>query len=180
MTVPEKAVEWAVGIAKDEEWKPIKGFPGYFVSNLGNVKGIKNRILKPNAGRAYLTVPLYNKMGQYRFPIHRLVATAFVPNPNNLPMVNHKDENKRNNQADNLEWCDSKYNNTYGEKIWGGRRKVAEKRQKHVLQVVNGECVYYPSIRDAARSTGVNRHCISRACNGLAHTAGGFSWRFAT
>ena len=108
-----------------EEWRAVPGYEGlYEVSSYGRVKSlkryksnnggiplIKERILKPyNDKKGYLNVRLRNK----NFKVHRLVAQAFIPNPNNLPQVNHKNEDKSDNRVDNLEWCTAKYNNTYG------------------------------------------------------------------
>ena len=103
-----------------EEWRDIKGFEGkYMVSNLGRVKSLnyrrtgKEKILKayPNKDDyGYLKVSLY-KDGKVRYPlVHVLVATAFLENPDNLPEVNHKDENSKNNCAENLEYCRWLYN----------------------------------------------------------------------
>lgn len=109
-----------------EEWRPIYGYEGlyevssygrvrsldrYEVNNLGYKRLLKGKILSPGIRKdGYFVVSLRNKM----FRVHRLVAQAFIPNPDELPQVNHKDEDKSNNNVDNLEWCDSKYNNNYG------------------------------------------------------------------
>ena len=103
-----------------QEWKVIQDFPNYEVSNLGQVRNIvTGRILKPyvnlGGGKGYYKVRLTSEPYQTKqFFVHRLVAEAFIPNPNKFPQVNHKDETKDNNRADNLEWCTSKYNNNYG------------------------------------------------------------------
>jgi hypothetical protein len=100
-----------------EIWKPIDNYPGYFVSNTGKVKscrGNKEIELSPREewnGRLY--VNLYRDKKMKSIKIHRLVAEAFIPNPDNLPQINHKDENPKNNKATNLEWCTAKYNLTY-------------------------------------------------------------------
>ena len=105
-----------------EIWRDVVGFEGlYKVSNLGNVKSLnynrtgKEKLMKPQTdGHGYLQVMLY-KDGKYKIKkIHRLVAEAFIPNPDNLPCVNHKDENKTNNKEFNLEFCTYEYNNNYG------------------------------------------------------------------
>lgn len=113
-----------------EEWRDIKGYEGlYQVSNIGKVKSlartvmrsngrlmtIRERILKlrPDKG-GYVRVCLSKDAVETDYFVHRLVAIAFIDNPHNLPEVNHKDENKKNNSVDNLEWCTSLYNNNYG------------------------------------------------------------------
>lgn len=100
-----------------EIFKAIEGYEGlYEVSNLGNIKSLrKNIILKPQKSNVgYLFVCLCKDGIQKNFTIHRLVAKAFLPNPNNFPEINHKDEIKTNNNVGNLEWCDHKYNLNYG------------------------------------------------------------------
>ena len=113
-----------------EEWRPIVGYEElYEVSNLGRVRSIdryvkysngqihlhKGKVLSPvKSNLGYLLVSLCCN-GKYKmFLVHRLVTEAFIPNPENLPEVNHKDEDKANNSVDNLEWCDRSYNNNYG------------------------------------------------------------------
>lgn len=100
-----------------ELWRPISGYEGlYYISNLGRVKSeITHKILKPrNSTHDYDRVRLYKNHKPKEFFVHKLVAQAFIPNPNNYPQVNHKDENKVNNCVDNLEWCTHKYNMNYG------------------------------------------------------------------
>ena len=100
-----------------EEWKAIPGYEGlYEVSNKGNVRNVRRntllRLTKTNKG--YIQVGLSKNGILTVLKVHRLVAQAFLPNPDNLPMINHKDEDKTNNRVENLEWCTAKYNNTYG------------------------------------------------------------------
>ena len=114
-----------------EIWKPVDGFEGiYEVSNYGRVKSLardidhngfirhrKERILKPirRNRQGYMSVNLYTGKHQFTmYAIHRLVGAAFLPNPDGLPFINHKDENPMNNRADNLEWCTQTYNTNYG------------------------------------------------------------------
>ena len=101
-----------------EVWKKIEGFETYSVSTMGNVRNdITGRVLRPVCNRKsgnYRMVVLHSNGKQHMFLVHRLVALAFIPNPNNLPTVNHKDENPSNNSVDNLEWMSRKDNNNYG------------------------------------------------------------------
>ena len=105
-----------------EVWKDIKGYEGlYQVSNLGQVKRLSNnkytreKMLKPRKGKSgYLQVILSEKGNIKSKYVHQLVASAFIPNPNNYIEINHKDENKENNNFENLEWCTHKYNCNFG------------------------------------------------------------------
>ena len=104
---------------ENEIWKSIEGFQNYEVSNFGRVKSLVNNIiLTPILSGKYknyhrIKLPFKNKCGSKHHFVHRLVAKAFLLNPNNLPQINHKDENTKNNNVDNLEWCDNKYNINY-------------------------------------------------------------------
>ena len=100
-----------------EVWKDIEGYEGlYQISNFGKVFSFKsNKILKPfNDKKGYLKIELRKENRRKIYFLHRLVAMCFIENKNNLPYVNHKDENKHNNRVENLEWCTCKYNNNYG------------------------------------------------------------------
>ena len=101
-----------------EEWRDIKGYEGlYQVSNLGRVRS-ERKILKGTPDKdGYLRVALCKNGTRKYFGIHRLVAIAFIYNTNNYPCVNHRDENKTNNRAKNLEWCTIAYNNCYGDRL---------------------------------------------------------------
>lgn len=107
-----------------EEWKDIKGYENkYQISNLGRVKALdyrrtgKEQIISIKNNKGYSEVALWKDSKRKMFMVHRLVAQAFIPNPNNLPQVNHKDENKTNNIVENLEWCTQSYNNSYGTRL---------------------------------------------------------------
>lgn len=112
----------------EEVWVDIIDFPGYQVSNTGKIRNIKDfRILGQHLNsNGYYTVTLTKNFEPYTCLVHRLVAIAFIPNPNNLPVVNHKDENTINENVENLEWCDYKYNVNYGTAIQ--RAKDTRKR----------------------------------------------------
>ena len=166
----------------NEIWKDIEGFEGkYQISSHGRIKTIsrkvkfgkinriiKEQLLKPcSNGNGYLYVSLGRCNNNY---IHRLVATHFIPNPNNLPQVNHKDENPCNNCADNLEWCDAKYNCNYG--------NHSKKRCKSVLQFSkDGKYLKtWNSIKDAEISIGKTH--IWDCCIGKRNTCGGYIWKY--
>lgn len=115
--------------------------------------------MKPQNHGNYLKVSLTAKNGKIKQEnIHRLVALAFIENPNNLPFVNHKDEDKHNNNVDNLEWCDAKYNNTYGTRIVKAAQTLKESQgYKDIIQMdLEGKVIaIYPSRAEAQRQTGV-------------------------
>lgn len=169
----------------NEVWKSIDGFPNYLVSNLGRVKSLsfnhsgKERILKPSFNHnGYLRISLTNEKGKKTFKVHRLVALAFIPNPDNLPQVNHKDENKQNNNVDNLEWCSPKYNSNYGTGIFRYTSKISIP----IIQLtLDGDYVScYRSSHDAARITGYNQQSINKCCRNELNKTHGYKWLYAT
>ena len=159
-----------------EIWKKYKG--NYVVSNLGNIKNIKtNRILKlRKSHRGYLKTNISVNGETETIFIHRIIAQAFIPNPNNLPQVNHKDECKTNNCVDNLEWCTAKYNMNYGTIT---ERRIS-KRRKIVYQYdLNDNLInQFKSNREASRILNINSGAISRVCNGKRKTYKGFIYKY--
>lgn len=169
----------------EEEWKDIEGYEGlYQVSNTGLVKNKKREkvlALEPS-NCIYLRVHLWkNGVGKH-YLVHRLVAEAFIDNPNNLPQVNHKDEDKTNNNVDNLEWCTVEYNHNYGTVI--ERIKTTQQNDKNKSKVIlqytlDGQFVAeYPSIKEASRQTGLDDGNISHCCRRKKKTLGGYIWRY--
>lgn len=109
------------------QWKIIDGFTNYKVSKDGMVLSIKrNKELRQYENKGYLGVYLYGKSGRKFKLVHRLVAEAFIPNPNDYPQINHIDEDSQNNKAENLEWCTAKYNANYGSHPQKMREKMRE------------------------------------------------------
>lgn len=143
----------------EEIWKIIEKHPNYSVSNLGRIKNNKkNTIRKPFlSSNGYFCIELNSK----KYKVHRLVAEAFIPNPNEFPIVNHKDENKINNIVENLEWCDQCYNIKYS------LPKHTEITGKKVLQIdSNGNIIKeWDSISEASRGLNIPRHVIHGCCN---------------
>lgn len=176
-----------------EVWKAVVGWEGlYEVSNLGHVRSLSrtylNKAKRPQTvkgreraiykgKRGYCNVSLYEKgRKSERKSIHRLVATAFIPNPNNLPFINHKDENPSNNNVENLEWCTAKYNNNYGTAI---QRRV-EKNIKgvSVFDIKGNHIGDFRSIKDAAIYTKVDNSGIAKCCKKKISCAGGYLFRY--
>lgn len=183
---------------KTEIWKPIEGYEDrYEVSNLGRVRsldmvlpcnsnGVRSTRVRRGVIRrhhightGYHYVMLMDGKRNKNFRVHRLVAAAFVPNPHHLPEVNHKDEDKNNNRADNLEWCTSKYNHNYGSTI----ERAADKLRRPVYQMsMRGVIIQeFASVTDAANAVGTSSSCISRCCQGRYgyKSACGFRWKYA-
>ena len=166
---------------EEEIWCPIKGYESiYEVSDKGRVKSVKfgkERILKPRrTPQGYLLVCLCKNGEIKQCLVHRLIAQTFIPNPDNLPQVNHKDEDKENNSVQNLEWCDRKYNINYGTRT----QRQAEKISKPVLQYEkSGEFVKeWKSTHDVQRNLGYFHNNISNCCNGKCKSSNGFIWKF--
>lgn len=182
-----------------EEWKQCVGFePFYEVSNTGRVRSIAvwsdkyQRIIKRPVSKekriettkdGYKRVLLCYYGKHHHCAVHRLVAQAFIPNPDKLPCINHKDETPSNNNVENLEWCSYKYNSNYGtlpQRI--SRRMITNHpKMKTVYQYeLDGTFITaYPSANEASRSIGtVCGDMITRACRGKAKTAGGYRWSY--
>ena len=180
--------------------KPVVGYEGYYeVDQFGRVFGVDRVISVDDNGRKYKKPIAGNQMKQslknkgYKVVsltkdgitkmvyVHRLVAEAFIPNPDNLPMVNHKDEDKTNNFLENLEWCTAKYNCNYGTGVQRHADKIrgreSEKRIAVIQRSVDGKFINrYSSVKDAATSVNGTTGAISAVCNGRRKTAYGYIW----
>lgn len=168
----------------NEIWKPVVWYEGlYEVSNLGRVKSLNYRhtgnpgLLKIWKDRKGYGRVLLCKDGVItQFQVHRLVAEAFIPNPENLSVVNHKDENPLNNCVDNLEWCTYRYNNNYGSR----NKKISNGVSKSVAQyTIDGQLIkVWNSANNAANELGCNAGHISECCRGSRNVHKGCVWRY--
>lgn len=162
-----------------EVYKTIEEYPNYQISNLGNVKNKHNRILKDRIDKyGYKVIGLSKEGKQKNLFIHRLVATAFIPNPNNLPQVNHIDENKLNNRVENLEWCSIAYNINYGTRT----KKQIKSNSIPILQyTLEGEFVRkWDSATEIKNELGFDNSFISKCCRGERKSSYGFIWKKAS
>lgn len=190
---------------QEEVWKPVVGFEGlYEVSNLGRVRSLTRvvytsyfrngqthygKILREakNDYTGYSSVMLRKDGKSTRRSIHRLVATAFLPNPQNLPSINHKDENKRNNQVSNLEWCTVSYNCGYGSArergvdSWANSKKWRYPKAIGQYDLDGNHIATYKTSQDAARALGLSDGGNIRSCargkKGYSQ-AYGFVWKY--
>ena len=182
----------------NEVWRPVRDFEGlYEVSNLAQVRSVdrivrganavsdsyethrKGRILKPAmASNGYLFVVLCKDGKHTHATVHRLVAEAFMPNPDNLPEINHKDEDKTNNLPSNLEWCDRKYNVNYGTSI--DRRAPKFFKPIEQLTMAGQHVAYYNSISEFVRLHNGKYRAgnIYMAAQGKNKSSYGYRWRY--
>lgn len=160
----------------EEIWKDIPDYDGvYQVSNLGRVRSVKIKTASQiNSG--YLKVTLTKNGIEKPFLVHRLVASLFCENPRGCTTVNHLDENKTNNCADNLQWCTYKENSNYGT----ATQRMKASKGKPVLQcALSGEIISrFPSAIEAERQLGYDHSSISRCCLGKCKQYKGFIWKF--
>ena len=190
-----------------EEWKDIVGFEGrYQISSFGRVKSLERTnfylstnqtgiefqsakhcsetILKTFLSRGYEHISLKKGSKSKTYSIHRLVAEHFIPNPNNYPVINHKDENKFNNRVDNLEWCTQRYNSNYGTR----NKRIAEKLKDNPLFYIPVLCYdlnnnfvkRYESAVEASKDLGIRQSGITACCR-LYYgrtSSGGYKWKY--
>lgn len=191
----------------EEIWRDIPGYENlYQVSNMGRVKSLSRKIrTKNNSFRVlpeticilhknrggYLQINLYKEGGYKTYTVHRLVGMTFIPNPDNLPQINHKDEDKTNNRVENLEYCSSSYNNRYGTKLERMKSNINFK-SSHLKQrvtlgkpvnqyLIDGKLINtFQSTMEAYRVTGVRTQGICACANHRPyyHTAGGYKWEW--
>lgn len=176
------------GMAVTEEWKDVKGYEGiYQISSYGRVKSTRRRgsqggILKLSLDKkntGYFKIRLCKSNHYKSFFIHRLVAQAFIANPNNYPQVNHKDENRQNNNVDNLEWCTNKYNSNYGNHSWRNGRAQRENLKWVCQYSTNNKFIAkYKTAEEAAKAVNGFASNISKVAHGSINTAYGYKWKY--
>ena len=172
------------------KWRVIKDFPNYSISDTGIVKrnaytridsmgrktNIKKMILNQYADRyGYYRVGLSNNNKTKLCLVHRLVAEAFLDNKDNLPCVNHKNENTKDNRLENLEWCSVAYNNNYGTR----QKRVSITQGKPIIGYTDTISMLFSSSKQAGKMLGVASSNISECANGKYKQAYGFNWRWA-
>lgn len=168
---------------KKEEWKIIKGYEDYMVSNWGNIKSYRGRsnglIMSPNKTQGYLFVSLCNDQGKKRHSIHRLVATHFIENPNGLPFINHKNGIRDDNRVENLEWCTPSQNTRHY--FYVLKEGQLLKDQPVVQYTKTGRYIQdWDSVIEASMGTGIHIDDIIHSCKRRQKrkTTKGYLWRF--
>lgn len=177
-----------------EIWKDIDGYNGdYQISNFGRVKSLKHKTpkimrLKTN-NKGYKWVALISNGKQGNFLVHRLVASHFLPNENNFPIINHIDENPANNNVDNLEWCTYSYNTKKSTKFYDHYRELKKsprtKNSKHkdtargVCQLSNGQVIKkFKNSLEVKNICGFDQSFILSVCRNKRKSAYGYQWQF--
>lgn len=171
-----------------ERWKPIPGYEGiYEASTLGRIRSVsryingrwgmtfrKSHILSPNDVHDGYQQVKFSINGVKSQPLlHRLVAETFIPNPMNLPQVNHKDGNKSNNRVENLEWCTASENSLHRNRIL---HRETGRPKRGVICLETG--IKYDSSHHASRGMGISQGNIFSVCQGKYQTAGGYHFEF--
>ena len=169
-----------INSVESEVWKPVVGYEGlYEVSNIGRVRSInfhksgKAKVMRPSLNTwGYPIVDLRKNSKRHSYTVHRLVALAFIPNPDNLPEINHKNEIKNDNTVENLEWCTRKYNINYGTAI--------KRRSKLIVEFDNNGNVVgkWKSACEASRYYKIGRKNIYDCLHGKQKTSKGFVWKY--
>lgn len=161
-------------MVSEGNYKIIPEFPNYLIFDDGRVWSLaKHLFLKPRiTWGGYYSVGLKNNGKSTTRFIHRLLAEAFIPNPNNYKVVNHKDENKLNNSLNNLEWCDAKYNTNYGTGI--ERRSISQGKKVRCIETG----IVYNTIAEAERATGIPHSSIGLVCRGKHSQTHNTHWEY--
>lgn len=171
-----------------EKWKILKSNNNYEISNFGNVRNKRGKTIKQQNKNGYMQVGLRNGKTKKWYAVHRLVAIEFlnIKNFKKMPYendtsikkltINHKDENKLNNNVENLEWCTYSYNINYGNR----NKKVAKKRSKSIIQydLNNNFIKEWESIREIERKLGIWHSRISKCCRNITNNVDGYVWKY--
>ena len=165
----------------EETSKEHPVFKGVEVTTKGVVKKNGKELKQSKTWRGYCSVHFSIEGVKYNKSVHRLVATTFIPNPDNLPCVGHKDENPLNNCVENLYWTSYKDNNNYGTHTL--KQSISASIPVTMYNPITGEeLVYFHGINEAQRETGINKAHISQCCTGnnkRRKTAGGYGWKYS-
>lgn len=165
----------------NETWKSIEDFPKYQVSTLGRIKNIQTERIFTGTKDAfgYMHVRLINPYGGYTLKkVHRLVAEAFLPNPDNKPLIDHIDGDKTHNALSNLRWF-TYSENSQAYEASKGMKRTAPKNHKIAQYAMDGTLVAtFSNTGEAGKTTGFGRFGIYSACNGKLRTFNGYMWRF--
>lgn len=188
---------------KGEIWVPVKDYEQFYeISNYGRIRS-KDRIVKNGVGTfvkkgkllnpvdngvGYCKICLYNTTGKKRFYVHRLVAQAFIENPEGKPQINHKDNNPKNNKAENLEWCTSKENCEWTTIQGRNKRTLSWLQHLHESQesiykpvkatnIKTGAVIKYKSVNSVALA-GFHPSCVSNCCQGKQMIHKGYTWSY--
>ena len=180
-------------MGKTEQWKVIEDFDLYEISNTGKIRNQKGKILKPtDNGKGYLKFTLKQDGRIKKKYIHRLVAAAFIPNPENKPFVNHIDNNPANNHVENLEWCTHQENMNWMNKQNRAKRTPEWLENLHKAQeetyvgvigenIKTGEKIYFSKLNDVKKA-GFQPSCVCYCCKGnrgiTQHK--GYRWKYET
>lgn len=172
---------------EEEVWKEIEGYEGlYQISTLGRVRSMKRSIfMKPKDTKDYLMVGLTKNKKQKWFSVHRLVASAFIENPEHKKEVNHIDENTFNNKVQNLQWVTAKENANWGTRTTRMKETLIRNRvagKNKVIQIcakTNEVVNEFIFIREASRYTGISHSSICDCLNGKLKTASGYKWEYS-
>lgn len=189
----------------NEKWKEICEYEGmYEVSSNGNIRSVNRKVfhtsnnsmktvegvtlIQEQSNRGYKRVTLSKNGKVEKLSIHRLVAKAFIPNPDNKPHINHIDGDKKNNILSNLEWCTQSENMLHSSKVLGnkagkpmqGKLGKDSPFSKKVVQLTKDDTFVnsFYGLHEAQRETGVNKANIGEVCNGNRKLAGGFKWKY--
>ncbi|MFW8618699.1 HNH endonuclease [Enterococcus innesii] len=153
--------------------------PSYLIDREGNVFNAEGHAMTLfTTENGYVRVKLSRDCKRGMYLVHRLVAATYLPNPNNYPVVNHKDAVRDNNSVENLEWCTHSYNNKYTILIHGNPTHCNKPVKQHD-HATKGIIAEFPSMTIAQQETGVQKANIYKVCTGKRKTAGGFYWSYA-